>query len=104
MYKIGIIGDPAGVLCFSALGFSVWESTDKSTAAKALHEAAKSGEYAAIFITEDLARDMTEDIARYKDLPLPAVTVIPGPKGGEGYGVAALRQAVERAVGSDILK
>ena len=104
MYKIGIIGDPAGVLCFSALGFSVLEATDAATAAARLHEAAGSGEYAVLFITESLARLIGEDIARYKDAPLPAVTVIPGPDGGEGYGLAALRQAVERAVGSDILK
>jgi V/A-type H+-transporting ATPase subunit F len=104
MYKIGIIGDPAGILCFSALGFTVWEATDATTAAAKLHEAAKSGEYAVLFVTEVLARQIGEDIARYKDAPLPAVTVIPGAEGGQGYGLAALRQAVERAVGTDILK
>ena len=104
MYKIGIIGDPAGILCFSALGFSVLEATDATAAAKQLHLAAKSGEYAVLFVTEALARRIGEDIARYKDVPLPAVTVIPGPEGGEGDGLAALRQAVERAVGTDILK
>lgn len=104
MYKIGIIGDPAGILCFSALGFSVLEATDVPTAAAQLHKAAKGGEYAVLFITEALARLMEEDIARYKDVPLPAITVIPGPEGGQGYGLAALRQAVERAVGTDILK
>jgi V/A-type H+-transporting ATPase subunit F len=104
MYKIGIIGDPAGVLCFSALGFAVLDATDASAAAARLHEAAGSGEYAVLFITEAIARQIGEEIALYKDSPLPAITVIPGPEGGDGYGLAALRQAVERAVGSDILK
>jgi V/A-type H+-transporting ATPase subunit F len=45
-----------------------------------------------------------EEIACYKDLPLPAITVIPGRTGGKGIGLASIKRAVERAVGADILK
>lgn len=104
MYKIGIIGDRDSTLCFMALGFSVLEASTPEQARGALHAAAKSGEYAVLFIVEDLARALGEDIARYKDDPLPAITVIPGQNGSTGYGQACIKAAVERAVGADILK
>ena len=44
-----------------------------------------------------------EERAKYKDMPLPAITVIPSSKGSRGYGMANIKSAVERAVGADIL-
>jgi len=104
MYKIGIIGDRESVLCFSALGFTVFETNDAESAATVLKNAAQSKEFAILFIVEDLAAQMDEIIDRYKDLPLPAITVIPGRGGSTGYGLANIKKAVERAVGADILK
>ncbi|MBQ7334976.1 MAG: V-type ATP synthase subunit F [Clostridia bacterium] len=103
MYKIGIIGDRDTVLGYMALGFAVEDVTDAESAAKKLHTMAKSGEYAVIFVTENYAMQMEEDIARYKDMPLPAVISIPGQGGSTGYGMNNIRSAVERAVGADIL-
>ncbi len=103
MYKIGIIGERDSVLGFMALGFSVHEAEDVSEAEKLLHSLVKGGEYAVIFIVENYAVKLEEDIAKYKDLPLPAITVIPGVTGGSGYGMANIKTAVERAVGADIL-
>ena len=68
-----------------------------------LVKAAESGEYAVLFVTENYALPLAQDMARYKDAPLPAITVIPGRAGGTGYGMAALRAAAERAIGADIL-
>lgn len=103
MYKIGIIGDRDSVLGFMALGFSVHEAQGSADAADRLDQLVRSGEYAVIFVTEELALGMQEDMARYKDMPLPAITVIPGASGGTGYGMASIKSAVERAVGADIL-
>ena len=104
MYKIGIIGDRDSTLCFMALGFTVFEASTPEQAREALHKAAASGEYAVLYLVEDLAVQLGDDIARYKDSPLPAITVIPGRSGGTGYGLAAIKAATERAVGADILK
>jgi V/A-type H+-transporting ATPase subunit F len=103
MYKIGIIGDRDSVLGFMALGFAVHEVRGGEEAAGKLHALVKSGEYAVIFVTEDLARLIEDDMAKYKDEPLPAITVIPGGSGSTGYGMANIKSAVERAVGADIL-
>ena len=103
MYKIGIIGDRDSVLGFMALGYSVHETQNTEDAAQKLHSLVKSEQYAVIFIVEDLAMQLEEDIAKYKDNPLTAITVIPGSKGSTGYGMANIKSAVERAVGADIL-
>ena len=104
MYKVGVIGNRDAVLGFMAVGFSVFEADSVENATRCLHEMAKSGEYGVIFITENYAMQMEDEIARYRDLPIPAVVSIPGEGGSLGYGMNSLRHAVERAVGVDILK
>lgn len=102
MYKIGVIGDKDSVLGFMAVGFKVFAADDVSQAAKLLKQLANE-DFAVIYITENLAFRMEDDIARYKDKPIPAVIVIPGKDGTTGYGMTNLKKSVERAVGADIL-
>jgi len=103
MYKIGVLGDRDSVLGFMALGFSVHEAENAEQATQILHTLAKSDEYAIIFITEQYAMKIQEEIAKYKDDPLPAIICIPNQNGTTGYGMATIKNAVERAVGADIL-
>ena len=103
MYKIGIIGATECVTAFLALGVTVFEATSPAEAAEQLHRAAGTGEYAVLFIDAELAASIEQDVARYKDVPLPAITVLPGKNGSKGYGAAAIKNAMERAIGADIL-
>ena len=103
MPKICMIGDRDSVLGFMALGFSVHEAPNAEEAAALLHRLARDPENAVIYITEQYAAQIGDDIARYKDNPIPAVVTIPGASGTTGYGMRAIKRAVERAVGADIL-
>lgn len=103
MYKIAIVGERDSVLGFMALGFSVHEVAGAEEAGRVVHSLVKSGEYAVIFLTENYAMQLEDELAKYKDLPLPAVVSIPGQGGSTGYGMNNIRSAVERAVGADIL-
>ena len=103
MYKIGIIGERDSVLGFMALGFVVHEAGNVEEATDILERIARSGEYAVILITENYAMQMEDSIERCKDAPLPAIVSIPGKEGSQGYGMNHIRNAVERAVGADIL-
>ena len=103
MYKIGIIGERDSVLGFMALGFSVHEAENTAQAEQVLRKLVKSEEYAVIFLVEHYAIALEEELKKYKDMPLPAITVIPGQSGSTGYGMASIKNAVERAVGADIL-
>ena len=103
MYKIGIIGDRASVLGFMALGFAVFEANTPEEAATVLAREVASGEFGVLFLTEELALPMADTLAKYKELPLPAITVIPGKDGGNGFGLATIKDATIRAVGADIV-
>jgi V/A-type H+-transporting ATPase subunit F len=101
MYKIAVLGERDSVLGFKALGLSVFFAEEVETGRSLLLRLAKE-DYAIIYVTEQLAQHMPEDIAAYKESVTPAVILIPGKTGSLGLGAAALQSAVERAVGADI--
>ena len=74
MYKIGIIGERDSVLGFMALGFSVHEAENADQAEQVLRDLIRSDEYAVIFLVEHYAVALEEELKKYKDLPLPAIT------------------------------
>ena len=107
MYKIAVLGDRDSVLGFKALGLDTYFVESADEARHTLHRLAKpaagaSSEYAIVYVTEQLAADIAEDIARYKTNVTPAVILSPGKTGSLGLGAQALQSAVERAVGADI--
>ena len=107
MYKIAVMGSPDTVMGFKALGLDTAPVRTGEEARKALRALTRphgEDEYAIIYVEENLAAHMQADIDKYKDSPSPAIILIPGKDGPLGLGQSALHAAVERAVGSDILK
>lgn len=102
MYRIAVIGDRDTVLCFRALGLEGVDAETADDARHALHRMAKE-DYAIIYVTEQLAGGMDEEIARCRDALTPAVILIPGRSGSLGLARANVKAAVEKAVGADIL-
>lgn len=106
MYKIAVIGSPDTVMGFKALGLDTVPVRTGAEARKALKDLTRPGgtdEYAILYVEEALAREMEEDIEKFKDDPSPAIILIPGKEGSLGLGLSALESAVERAVGANIL-
>lgn len=103
MYKIGVIGDRASVAGFKAVGLSTFACADSAEAKKTLSRLVREEDYAIIYITEGLCKDLTEDLEKHKDKMLPAIIPIPGMDGSYGIGISNVKKSVERAVGADIL-
>ena len=104
MYKIAVIGARETVIGFKALGLDVFFAENADEARKAFRSVTSGeNEYAVIYIEEALAAELSHEIDRFKDSAIPAVILIPGREGSLGLGQNALRSAVERAVGSNIL-
>ena len=104
MLKIAVIGGPETVMGFKALGLEACPVTNAEEARKTLrHLTRDSEDYAIIYVEENLAADLQHEIDRYKDVPSPAIILIPGREGPLGLGQSALVAAVERAVGTNIL-
>ncbi len=102
MHDIAVLGDRQSVLGFKALGLAVVSAETPEEGRSALHQLAREG-CSIIYITEQLAQQIPEEIARYDDCASPAVILIPGKGGSLGIGMANVKRSVERAVGADIL-
>lgn len=100
MSKLAFIGHRDAVLAFKALGAQVLPVSGPGEARVAL-ERCVAEDYAIVFLTEPLARELAEVLAA---LPSRAVvTVIPDHRGQTGAGRARLKKLVEQAIGVDML-
>lgn len=102
MYKLAVLGDRESVLGYRTLGFEVRACESEAEGRDAICALAKE-RFAVIYITEQLASLLADEIEKYKDSPLPAIILIPGKGGSLGIGMKSVHAAVERAVGADIL-
>ena len=104
MLKIAVIGARETVMGFKALGLDTCPAANDQEARDTLRRLTREhDDYAIIYIEESLAAQLASDIAKFKDSPTPAIILIPGREGSLGLGQTALREAVERAVGTNIL-
>lgn len=105
MLKIAVIGGRETVMGFTALGLEAYPVADADEAKKVLRTLTRDREdVAIIYIEEGLAAQLSQEIDKFKDSPKPAIILIPGREGSLGLGLTALNQAVERAIGTNILE
>lgn len=102
MSRIAVIGDRDSIYGFASLGLDIYPVAEKDDGSGVFRKLA-DGDYAVIYVTEELAVRLSDDIARYNSRITPAVITIPGIKGNTGMGIAMVKKSVERAVGSDII-
>ena len=89
---------------FKALGLNIFPVETEEEAKQILREITREEEqYAIIYVEENLANALQHEIDKCKDVPTPAIILIPGRDGSMGLGLSALQAAVERAVGTNIL-
>lgn len=90
---------------FTALGLEVCPVSGAAEAKQALRTLIRSrDDVAIIYIEEGLAAELSQEIDKFKDSPKPAIILIPGREGSLGLGLTALNDAVERAIGTNILE
>lgn len=102
MYKIGVVGDKDSVLAFKAIGIDVYDVYEKEEARRTIDRMAME-DYAVIFVTEQIAKDLDETIERYNKAMVPAIILIPSNQGSLNIGIKRVQDNVEKAVGVNIL-
>ena len=102
MYKIAVMGDYDSIYGFAALGLDTFPVKSREDAAKTLKNLADN-EYGVIYMTEETAALLPEEIGKYAEHIMLAIIQIPGARGNTGAGIAGVKKSVEQAVGSDIL-
>ncbi len=102
MHKIAVMGDRDSIYGFAALGMEPVPVKETSEAVRKLREMV-DGQYAVIYMTEELGSQIRNEIDRYREYELPAIILIPGTSGNTGLGMEQVRRSVIQAVGSDII-
>ncbi|HCA30488.1 MAG TPA: V-type ATP synthase subunit F [Ruminococcaceae bacterium] len=102
MYKVAAIGDRDSIYGFAAVGIDIFPADSPTQAGKTIRNLAES-EYAVIYITEELAIQLENELDAFRDCPVPIIVPIPGLSGNTGMGMRSVSKSVERAVGSDII-
>lgn len=82
--------------------FPFFPAESSEQAKNALHKLAQD-DYAVIYITEQSATGLENEINQYQEKRFPAIILIPGVKGSLGIGMKGIKKTVEKAVGADIL-
>lgn len=107
--KIAIIGPKNIVSGFSLLGVEPYHASSGEEALDLLRKMRASAEAGnddsfgvAIVIEELLGSVAEEDRAQLSKGTLPAVVLLPGLSGSQGYGSDRLKELTEKAIGSDI--
>lgn len=100
--KIGVIGNDNSVLIYRMLGFDVFHTMNSQEASQKIDELAKD-KYGVIYITEQVAEEISETILKYDEEILPAIILIPDHTGSRGIGKRRVQENVEKAVGQNIL-
>ena len=102
MVKIAVIGDTESIKGFAAVGLEIFPCESGEAAEDIFSRLISSG-YGIIYITERLVPFLQKELAKTDKMLSPSVVPIPGVSANNGAGVSALKQAVEKAVGSDII-
>lgn len=102
MYKLAVMGDRESIFGYTSLGIELFPVKETDEAKKLLRSIIDKN-YAVIYMTEELAERLSDEIDRYKDLVTPAIIPIPGLFGNTGAGIKNVKKSVERALGSDII-
>lgn len=103
MYKIGVMGDRDSIYGFAAVGLTPFFTDGDENPGSILKSLVESNEYAVIYITEKVAKDIEKEISFYSKRELPSIILIPGINGNTGNGIKSVKESVEKAVGSDII-
>ena len=101
MVKIAVMGDAESIKGFSSVGLDIFPVDENS--AKNTFKKLSAGDFGIIYITEEFAGMLAEEIAEFDEKMLPAIIPIPGVKNNDGIGLKRLKASVEKAIGSDII-
>ncbi|MCD5381144.1 MAG: hypothetical protein LR008_01050 [Candidatus Pacebacteria bacterium] len=110
-YKIAIVGPADTVSGFKALGVETFPAQTSDEALAELDKIKRltldpdsDTKYAIVCVIENLVASVDHDAyAKIVAGPLPAVVILPGPEGAQGFALDRLRRLAEQAVGSAII-
>ena len=98
--KTAFVGDGDSITVFKAAGVATFPAENEGKAREVLRKIA--GEYRIIFLTEELARPLTEFLKRFDEEPYPVVLSICGTAAREGDKPSDRSVCAKREAGEDL--
>jgi vacuolar-type H+-ATPase subunit F/Vma7 len=102
MSDIACIGDRDTVWAFQGLGAEVFFSDEHESVPRLVAEVMQ-GEFALIFVTEDVYDSAREIIDAQQEKAIPTLALIPSVKGSRGTAMQMIRTSVRRAMGAEFI-
>lgn len=100
-YKAAAVGSHSSVVLFSAAGIKTVSAENVKDAEKAVNTLVKEG-YGIIFLTENYAKELENELKRYRASAYPVILPVPERSGGSGYGMQKINSNMEKAIGTNI--
>lgn len=101
--KLAAIGDWNTVFPLKAIGIDIFPVEEPFNASRILKQIARDNQYGVIFVAENLAEFIQDEMKQLAWVDLPAVILIPHVSGSEGLGLSIIRETMKKAAGRDIL-
>lgn len=99
--KIAAVGFHESILLFSAAGVKTVPVTSDEEALDAVKTLAKGGTQV-IFLTENFAAALEEQLRRYRSEAYPIILPVPEKSGSVGYSMQKINANMEKALGTNI--
>lgn len=103
MNPIAFLGDKESITGFKAFGVAIYIVDDNRNAKERFKEVLNN-DHKLIFITEDLADYLDEEINKYFTKAYPIISIFPGLKKAEVSGEEKILRIIEQTVGTNLLK
>ncbi len=103
MSNIAIIGEREIIIGFSLVGFQLFPVTDSIEAKNALEKCINTSNFRIVFITDNIAQLMIEEIEKFQRTSKISICILPDRIKDSELSREILRKNVEKAVGTDIL-
>ena len=100
-YKAAAVGNHSSVVLFSAAGIKTVSAESVKEAEKAVNRLVKEG-YGIIFLTENYAKELENELKRYRASAYPVILPVPEKSGPGGYGMKKINSNMEKAIGTNI--
>jgi V/A-type H+-transporting ATPase subunit F len=102
MSNIAIIGEKEIIIGFNLIGLQLFPVINFAEAKSALEECSRKN-YQIVFITDDIAQLIIEEIEKYQKKSTMSICILPNRIKDTELSINLLRKNVEKAVGTDIL-
>jgi len=102
MHKLAFVGEERLGVLFRNFGFDVFPVSNGDDAIRQVSEIIKKKEFDIVITTEDFA-DYIKEFVQKKEKILPIIFVLPTSTNYRSIGIEWVRNAVEKAIGIDIL-